>query len=120
MSRSNYDKPFYVDVGTSVVAIRCASNRDIIMEYDYGRNPPMLNITKDLCDRMNKEAAIGRPLRNCDVGTADEQAKRFRAYCKPFIVCNGMCRDCPLYKGTENIVECFCKWEQLPYESEVK
>ena len=76
MGRSNYDKPFYVDVGTSVVAIRCASNHDVIVEYDYVRLPPMLNITKELCDRMNKEAEIGRPLRNCDVGAAEEQKKK--------------------------------------------
>lgn len=35
MGRSNYDKPFYVDVGTSIVAIRCASNHDVIIRYDY-------------------------------------------------------------------------------------
>ena len=34
VSRSNYDKPFYVDVGTSIVAIRCASNHDVIWRKD--------------------------------------------------------------------------------------
>lgn len=66
------------------------------------------------------DKALALPRRNCDVGTADEQVKRFRAYCKPFIACNTMCRDCPLYKGTADIVECLCKWAQMPYESEVK
>ena len=66
MSRSNYDKPFYVDVGTSIVAVRCASNHDVIERYDYMRNPYTLKLAEDVCDRMNKEAEIGRPRRNCD------------------------------------------------------
>lgn len=37
MSRSNYDKPFYVDVGISMVAIRCASNHDVIVEEECAR-----------------------------------------------------------------------------------
>lgn len=38
MSRSNYDKPFYVDVGTSIAAVRCASNSDVLCRYDHVRN----------------------------------------------------------------------------------
>lgn len=72
MSRSNNNKPFYVDVGTSVVAIRCASNHDVIVKYDFGIHPPVLQLAKEVCDRMNKEAEIGKPIRNCDVGTAEE------------------------------------------------
>ena len=66
MSRSNYDKPFYVDVGTSVVAIRCASNHDVVVRYDLVLHPHTLNLAEDRCDRMNREAEIGRPRRNCD------------------------------------------------------
>lgn len=55
MSRSNYDKPFYVDVGTSIVAIRCASNHDVIMRYNV-QNPFALKIAEEICDRMNREA----------------------------------------------------------------
>lgn len=58
MRRSNLDKPFYVDVGTSVVAIRCASNHDVLMRYDYSWNPHLLNLAKEVCDRMNKELRI--------------------------------------------------------------
>lgn len=57
MSRSNYDKPFYVDVGTSIVAIRCASNHDVIMRYNV-QNPFALKIAKEACDRMNREVEI--------------------------------------------------------------
>ena len=60
------------------------------------------------------------PKRNCDVGTAEEQGKRFWAYCKQFLKSQGMCVNCPLYKGTAGLDECLCKWAQMPYESEVK
>ena len=77
MSRSNYDKPFYVDVGTSVVAIRCASNHDIIWDADFvNGTDAMILLMKDACDRMNRESEIfmekrnqdepPKPLRNCD------------------------------------------------------
>ena len=56
MSRSNADKPFYVDVGTSIVAIRCQSNDDVVVRYDYvhgGRC--MIDRAIERCDRMNQE-----------------------------------------------------------------
>ena len=55
MSRSNYDKPFYVDVGTSIAAIRCASNHDIISETDHHGSKAWVNWVEDKCDRMNRE-----------------------------------------------------------------
>lgn len=81
MSRSNYDKPFYVDVGTSIVAIRCASNHDVVLEYDHARMPYAIELAENACDRMNKEAEIGRPRRNCDMllvedGPADNNADK--------------------------------------------
>ena len=81
MSRSNYDKPFYVDVGTSIVAVRCASNHDVILRYDHSLHPSVIKFARDACDRMNKEAEIGKPIRNCDVGTAEEQAERQSRFC---------------------------------------
>ena len=61
MSRSNYDQPFYVDVGTSIVAIRCASNHDVIIEKDHvAHGKWAIEEAHRLCDRMNQEAAIGK------------------------------------------------------------
>ena len=54
----NPKQPFYVDVGTSVVAIRCASNHDVIERYDHVRHPYTLELAKDVCDRMNREVEI--------------------------------------------------------------
>lgn len=83
MARSNYDKPFYVDVGTSIAAVRCASNRDVVCQRDHAwGDPSAIQYIKELCDRLNKEAelfyspratvslkareALAAPVRNCD------------------------------------------------------
>ena len=61
-------------------------------------------------EEIAKEA-LAEPLRNCDVGTAEEQIKRHRAYCKdPNMMCGRssslVCR------------KCFAEWAQMPYEKE--
>ena len=107
MSRSNYNKPFYVDVGTSIVAIRCASNHDVLMRYDYSLRPNSLNFAKGMCNRMNREVEICRPQRNCDVGTAEGQFERFSRWCDRQSIkdCWGVgCR------------KCLIAWAQMPYE----
>ena len=64
-------------------------------------------------------AALSAPPRNCDVGTAEEQAQRIDAFCKSHGTDkNGYyrCEECPLLK----IDRCELKWAQMPYnESEV-
>ena len=76
MSRSNLDKPFYVDVGTSTVAVRCASNHDVIMKYNHVRMPYAIDLLSTACDRMNREAEIGKPRRNCDKYKTKQSATR--------------------------------------------
>ena len=80
MSRSNHDKPFYVDAGTSVVAIRCASNHDVIARYAIVVLPYTLNLAKEICDRMNREAEIGRTPRNCNMFETLKEARIAYAY----------------------------------------
>lgn len=109
MSRSNHDKPFYVDVGTSIVAIRCASNHDVLVRYDYAWRPHTLNLAKEICDRMNRESEIGKPRRNCDVGTADEQCIRHTKWCESRA-------DVCLVPKADKCKSCFAKWAQMPYE----
>jgi hypothetical protein len=64
--------------------------------------------------------ALNEPLRNCDVGTADEQYARFVDFCWRYrtvsIGGNSSCNDCPI-KGRK---VCQLAWSQMPYESEVK
>ena len=66
------------------------------------------------CDRL--DAALALPLHNADVGTAEEQTKRFHDYClNNSSVCDVdmECCRCPLEK-----VEASCElaWSQMPYE----
>lgn len=59
--------------------------------------------------------ALNLGLRNCDVGTAEEQAKRIDAFCKSHGTDkNGYyrCEECPLLE----IDRCELKWAQMPYE----
>ena len=113
MSRSNYDKPFYVDVGTSVVAVRCASNHDVVLEYDHARMPYAIELAKKACDRMNKEAEIGRPRRNCDVGTAEEQQARHCAWCRKHGIYGDKKAGCA--HSDMSCVLCALRWSQMPY-----
>lgn len=120
MSRSNYDKPFYVDVGTSIVAVRCASNHDVVLRYDHSRLPQTIQLAEAACDRMNKEAEIGKPLRNCDVGTAEEQETRFNDYCRKhydltFDLDSDPCKACPFFAMP---TVCRFAWAQMPYEAQ--
>jgi hypothetical protein len=66
------------------------------------------------------KAALAEPLRNCDVGTAEEQYARFVDFCWRYhtvsIGGNSSCNDCPI-KGRK---VCQLAWAQEPYESEVK
>lgn len=111
MSRSNNGKPFYVDVGTSIVAVRCASNHDVLVQYDYGWHPSTLELAKEVCDRMNREVEIGKPLRNCDVGSLDEQITRFNVFCENHMCNIGLDR-CPLADSRS----CRLAWSQMPYK----
>ena len=113
MSRRNNGKPFYVDVGTSIVAVRCASNHDVVLEYDHSWRPSSIELARTACDRMNKEAEIGRPRRNCDVGTADDWMARFSIVCER---CSGSDCDHRLFKD-EEVCDCFARWLQCHYKA---
>jgi hypothetical protein len=61
------------------------------------------------------EDALSEPPRNCDVGTALEQAGRFMDFCRPSNRPSncGKCKVCP--KGM-NKFWCQLEWAQTPYE----
>jgi hypothetical protein len=63
---------------------------------------------------VGMEAALRKPPRNCDVGTAEEQVKRFNKFCLFH-----KCDECQL-NNDANFLECGVRWGQLPYESEVR
>lgn len=158
--KKNTDNPFYVDIGTSVVAIRCSSNHDVVHWLDHVYRKGSIDYLEQMCARMNEEAlglqkqvnaaalrealesasnwclnrlgnasyqvtvegllsvvdaALSSPPRNCDVGTAQEQAERFGKLCAGQADCVG----CPCNKGGGIISsDCFAKWAQMPYAEE--
>ena len=81
-------------------------------------------IGTDVIDRTMAErivatcdAALAAPARNCDVGTADEQAERFEAECKR----HEHCTPCPVFAAWGEFREgkpksCKMIWAQMPYE----
>ena len=57
--------------------------------------------------------ALERSLRNCDVGTAEEQSERFDAHCRKHIGCI----TCPLREKDGGVPKhCEFAWSQMPYE----
>lgn len=73
--------------------------------FDSCRPAEIVNI----CD-----SALAVPLRNCDVGSADEQTERHESFCDK--QCMLSCRECPFYKPMITDIECFSQWAQSPYQ----
>ena len=84
-----------------------------ILQLDYSKRTDFI---PSILGRI--DGILEAPKRNCDVGTAEEQAKRFKNYCKSKACKRNVCHSC----GYEELFhhECFPIWSQLPYESEVK
>ena len=64
------------------------------------------------------DAALAAPARNCDVGTAEEQIKRFETFCNKSFDCgvpHGNCGACPLWTSGTMGHDCEIKWSQLPF-----
>ncbi len=60
--------------------------------------------------------ALSAPPRNCDVGTADEQARRFQLFCQNHRGFDTGCSTrCP-FVNTADINHCQSGWAQMPYE----
>lgn len=59
------------------------------------------------------DAALSTPPRNCDVGTADEQAERFKKFCYIYPL---NCAGCPFKDIANTHNECAIFWLQMPYE----
>ena len=60
---------------------------------------------REACD-----AALAKPPRNCNVGTAKEQARRFLKFC----VRQDCEKACP-FRGCSNSYECAFAWAQMSY-----
>ena len=60
------------------------------------------------------ESALSAPPRNCDVGTVEEQAERFHAFCASNKKCGDVysCERCQF----NSVEDCELAWAQMPYE----
>ena len=73
---------------------------------------------EEMAEALDKaKSALSAPPRNCDIGTAEEQAERFDEFCYNHRSREKGCGDCPLLEGGP----CELAWAQMPYEEgEVK
>ena len=55
------------------------------------------------------KSALATPPRNCDVGTFEEQRKRFKVFCRDRQY--GLCDGCPVVRSGF----CTLQWAQMPY-----
>lgn len=60
-------------------------------------------------------ALLKQPVRNCEVGTPEEQAERYAAHCSMFPQCAG----CPCC-GKVSYGKCEFAWGQMPYVANEK
>ena len=74
--------------------------------FDVIHNGVVYEHTKVIAD---VQTALAAPPRNCDVGTVEEQAKRFWRFCN-----EKDCDECPLPSIKGGSCEFF--WGQMPYE----
>ena len=76
------------------------------------------NGAKGVKPLKDAKEALSIPLRNCDVGSALGQEKRFHEFCDKHFnpkTIKEMCLDCPL---NNRKTVCEFAWANLPYESE--
>ena len=66
--------------------------------------------------------ALAMPPRNCDIGSPEEQAKRFDLFCSKHYLCydmDGEGNACPCKKkGYKTIIDCGFTWAQMPYKED--
>ena len=86
---------------------------DFIMRLDRAFNPFMQILFENAIAKA--KAALAAPPRNCEVGTAEEQSKRFHSYCLEHNSACDVdmeCCRCPLEKVK---ARCELAWAQMPY-----
>ena len=98
--------------------------------YNFHHEAPHISgYCYEITTAINKcFAALAEPPRNCDVGTAEEQAERYRKFCSAHkylgsdfsYMCKGFGKGrCPFFNSNTKS-KCEFAWAQMPYESEVK
>lgn len=89
------------------------ADRDLLILDDQG---PRILQPQDTLAKM--DAALALPPRQCDMGTAEEQDRRFKKFCNKH--CRGSnvrypCLTCPL-----PVDKCQLAWAQMPYKKGIR
>lgn len=92
---------------------KCHDLAEVIWQSEGGED-----VSSEICDLKDRIAAallaLGQP-RNCDVGTAEEQAERYTGYCDKFTLGGKHCETCPCC-GKIPYGKCEFAWANMPYE----
>jgi hypothetical protein len=75
----------------------------------YGK---LIQTDRTLDVLQKAKATLSEPLRNCDVGTVEQQKARFKKFCNSHINCNS----CPLVECDDD-VGCAFAFMQMSYEN---
>lgn len=103
------------DAATELMRFTCNSCERRFCEEDAeeedGRSVP------SLCGAIirMRNALSANPIRNCDVGSPEEQFERWWAFCGQF---DEDCTGCPYGGCNRTMAYCFAKWGQMPYETQ--
>ena len=97
----------------------CQKMLDLLMLRGDGKARCVLTWDEFNESQLMLRAVLAEPVRNCEVGTAEEQAQRFYNFCTEHSsAIHGMCDyKCPCLDSGDKC-HCLCKWAQMPYESE--
>ena len=90
-----------------VYASTQTTGRDLLVNDKSGK--PYILTPQDALKKIDE--VLSEPLRNCDVGTAEEQAERFDEFCYNHRSREKGCGDCPLL----DCGPCELAWTQMPY-----
>lgn len=73
------------------------------------------DVNMDEVEKIRSEikSALAEPVRNCDIGTAEEQENRYLGHCYKQSIDTGLCLECPLF-GKQKM--CAFAWAQMPYD----
>lgn len=75
--------------------------------------------TAEITEQIDKNTSVlAAPARNCDVGTADEQADRFKAFCYANRTPDNECSKGCQFNDTSAVCYCQARWAQMPYEED--
>ena len=88
---------------------------------EYRDEPAIVHHRANLIERA-VNAALSKPPRNCDVGTASQQAQRFAELCTSHSKdgARGICDEKCQFYGKEYGSDCALVWAQMPYETNEK